>query len=197
MADADFAEGCPDTRRSVSGWVIMKAGCAISWSSQRQATVALSSMESELTCLRHAVAEVLALRKECALWDPDVCEVPAAVHEDNQSCIHVANGSERYEGRKHVSVRTMFVVQAVEMGIISMSWISTSLQTADLMTKALPGPATALHRSVMINDGVHEMRAERCARARAFEERHAREASGQSEGDAIAILSDEAFLDDL
>eukprot|EP00961_Rhodomonas_salina_P283943 3837482-Rhodomonas_salina.1 len=45
FADADHA-GDPDTRRSVTGYVTMLCGGAISWASNRQAVVALSSSEA-------------------------------------------------------------------------------------------------------------------------------------------------------
>ena len=167
FADADFAEGDPDTMRSVSGWVIQKSGCAIAWNSQLQSTVALSSMEAELTCLRHLVAEVMALRKDLSLWDPDVAAVPAIVWEDNQSCIHVAQGSTKYEARKHVALRTMFCVEAVERKIIQMEYIRSESQTSDVLTKCLTGTATVMHRNNMVNHGVHEPKKKRCAAAEA------------------------------
>eukprot|EP00961_Rhodomonas_salina_P197043 2659453-Rhodomonas_salina.1 len=46
FADADHA-GDPDTRKSVTGYVTMLCGAAISWASNRQAVVALSSSEAE------------------------------------------------------------------------------------------------------------------------------------------------------
>ncbi len=42
--DSDWA-GCPDSRRSSSGFVFMLNSAAISWRSKRQATVALSSAD--------------------------------------------------------------------------------------------------------------------------------------------------------
>ena len=44
--DSDWA-GCPDSRRSTSGFVLMLNDAAISWRSKRQLTVALSSAEAE------------------------------------------------------------------------------------------------------------------------------------------------------
>ena len=44
--DADYA-GCPDTRRSRSGYVFLAAGGALSWLSKGQPVVALSTAESE------------------------------------------------------------------------------------------------------------------------------------------------------
>ncbi len=46
LVNTDYA-GCKDTRRSTSGQVILMAGGPVSWSSKRQQTVALSTVESE------------------------------------------------------------------------------------------------------------------------------------------------------
>jgi hypothetical protein len=45
FVDADYG-GCRDTRRSTTGYVFMMAGGAVTWSSKRQATVALSMVEA-------------------------------------------------------------------------------------------------------------------------------------------------------
>ena len=42
--DSDWA-GCPDTRRSTTGFVLMLNGAAVSWRSKRQSLVALSTAE--------------------------------------------------------------------------------------------------------------------------------------------------------
>ena len=47
--------GAEEGRESVSEYVIMLAGGAISWSSKKQSSVALSSMESEYMALLHAL----------------------------------------------------------------------------------------------------------------------------------------------
>uniref|UniRef100_A0A2A4JNV5 Reverse transcriptase Ty1/copia-type domain-containing protein n=1 Tax=Heliothis virescens TaxID=7102 RepID=A0A2A4JNV5_HELVI len=53
-SDADYAND-PDTRRSTTGYVFMRNGAAVTWSSQRQTTVALSTTEAEFmaTCWAH------------------------------------------------------------------------------------------------------------------------------------------------
>lgn len=56
-SDADWA-GCPDDRRSTSGFCIYLGSNSISWSCKKQPTVARSSTESEYRSLALASAEI-------------------------------------------------------------------------------------------------------------------------------------------
>ena len=56
FVDADWA-GEEDTRRSTSGFFFSVAGGAITWSSRKQQSVALSSVESEYVAAAQCVAE--------------------------------------------------------------------------------------------------------------------------------------------
>nr|GFA07094.1 uncharacterized mitochondrial protein AtMg00810-like [Tanacetum cinerariifolium] len=63
FADADHA-GCQDTRRSTSGSVKFLGERLISWSSKRQKSVAISSMEAEYIALSGCCAQILWMRSQ-------------------------------------------------------------------------------------------------------------------------------------
>lgn len=95
-SDADWA-GCPDTRRSTSGFCIFFGNSLVSWSSKRQTTVSRSSAEAEYRAitecswLRHLLSELLY-------------RVPSATvaFYDNFSSVYMAHNPVHHRRTKHI-----------------------------------------------------------------------------------------------
>src|SRR5580765_2621919 len=62
FADADWGNNADD-RRSYTGYFFKLANAAISWSSRKQKSVALSSTEAEYVSLSEAAKEAIHLKK--------------------------------------------------------------------------------------------------------------------------------------
>lgn len=103
--DADWA-GDHDTRRSTSGYVFNIGSGAISWSSKRQPTVALSSCEAEYMGQTQATKEAISLKSLLAQQDSSLAEGVHAViiHCDNQGAIALAKNPESHARSKHIDI---------------------------------------------------------------------------------------------
>jgi transposase InsO family protein len=144
FADADWANSKGD-RRSISGWVAKLNGDPVSWSSKKQRVVALSTCEAELYAESAAIQEVLWLRglmEELGLHT----QTGSVVYGDNQAAIAVSENGIKGERTKHVDVKYHFVTEAVERGVVTLKWVPTARQQADIFTKALAAPPFELLR---------------------------------------------------
>lgn len=135
FVDSDWA-GCPDTRRSTSGYALMLNGAAVSWKSKRQPTVALSSAEAEYISGSSLVQEVIYLRKllnNLGFPQPG----PTVIYADNETCIAWSEGSIGGSDRaKHLDLRVHFLHEAVQAGHIVLRKIDTKLNCSDILTKS-------------------------------------------------------------
>ena len=55
--------------------------------------------------------------------------------------------------RKHIDVRHHFLREQIQQGIISLHWISTKEQPADIFTKPLPVVVFVAHRDFLMGGG--------------------------------------------
>nr|XP_009775834.1 PREDICTED: uncharacterized protein LOC104225681 [Nicotiana sylvestris] len=135
--DLDWA-ACPNSRRSVSGYLVLFRGCPISWKSKKQTTVSLSSAEAECRSLRKEVGELVWVHR--LLEELTVsCTDPIQVFCDSQAAVHIARNPVCYERTKHIEVDCHFVQDKLHDGLIMLHHISTHDQIADILTKALTG----------------------------------------------------------
>eukprot|EP00965_Chrysotila_dentata_P242065 6204669-Pleurochrysis_carterae.AAC.1 len=96
-------------RHSTSGWVFMHCSAAISWSSKKQATVALSSCEVEIVAASQATKKAVYLAE---LGLPQ--RRPASLSMDNKCAIDLAYNPEHHKRTKHIDRRHFFVREKVE-----------------------------------------------------------------------------------
>ena len=144
-SDADWAADI-DSRSSVSGFVFVAQGGAISWASKRQKSVATSSCEAEYYALSSACQEALWWKGIKSQIEKDE---PIKILCDNQSAISVANNQGFNPRLKHIDIRYKFVMQHIEQGDIKLEYVSTNEQAADILTKALDRVKTQKFRTIL------------------------------------------------
>jgi hypothetical protein len=134
-SDADWA-GCPDTRRSTTGWCMFLGNALISWKCKKQDRVSKSSTEAEYRAMSTACSEIVWLRGLLEeLGFPQVTSTP--LHADNTSAIQIATNPVFHERTKHIEVDCHFIRNTLENQVISLPHISSDLQIADVFTKAM------------------------------------------------------------
>jgi hypothetical protein len=135
-SNADWA-GCPDTRRSTSGFCVFLGNAMISWSSKRQTTVSRSSAEAEYRGVANAVAECTWIRQLLGELD-NTLEQATVVFCDNVSACYMSSNPVHHKRTKHIELDIHFVREKVAIGQCKVIHVPTTQQFADIMTKGLP-----------------------------------------------------------
>ena len=105
--DSDWA-GSVANRKSTSGCCFSLGSAIVSWFSQKQKSVALSSAEAEYMATSHASCEVLWLCKLLVnLFGQELR--PTVIYCDNQSCIQLSENLVFHDRSKHIEIRYHFI----------------------------------------------------------------------------------------
>ena len=134
FSDADFAQNVLD-RKSTSGTAQFLGPCLVSWASKKQHSVALSTAEAEYVPAASCCARLLWLRQQVSDFELSYSSIPIMC--DNTSAINISKNPVQFSRTKHIQIRHHFLRDNVEKGFISMEFVSTNEQIADIFTKAL------------------------------------------------------------
>jgi len=126
---------------------------AVTWSSKKQPTVALSSTEAEYRGVAMAACEVAWFRK--LLGDLGLhVDKQVVIYCDNLSSIQLARNSVFHAWTKHIEVHYHFIREKVLASEIDFIYVSTEDQVADIFTKGL---GAEKHRRFRCMLGVMEL----------------------------------------
>ena len=124
------------------------AGSSVSWSSKRQPTVALSTVEAEYMASSNATKEAIWLR--VLLEDMGFPQTTATlIHADNQGCIALARNPVAHSRAKHIDIRHHFIRERLQNSEIRLEYCWTKDMLADIFTKQLPREAFETFRSAL------------------------------------------------
>ncbi|KAJ9536884.1 hypothetical protein OSB04_029617 [Centaurea solstitialis] len=134
--DADWG-GCPDTRRSTSGYCVYLGDNLLSWSAKRQPTLSRSSAEAEYRGVANVVSEScwirnLLLELHCPITKTTL------VYCDNVSAVYLSGNPVQHQRTKHIEMDIHFVREKVARGQVRVLHVPSRYQIADIFTKGLP-----------------------------------------------------------
>jgi hypothetical protein len=137
FADADWAND-QDDRKSVSGGALFLGGGIVLWHSRKQQMVCTSTAEAEIHAVLemvYAVKSVAALVEEIFLQFFGESVSTPVLFSDNQPGLDAISSN---RGRtKHYDIKIKFIAERVEQNELVLRKISTSLNVADVFTKAV------------------------------------------------------------
>jgi hypothetical protein len=133
-SDFDYV-GCKVDRKSTSGTCQFLGRSLVSWSSKKQTSVAVSTVEVEYVTTGQCCAQLLWMRQILQDFGYNLSKVPLLC--DNESAIILADNPVGHICTKHIDIRHHFLRDHQQRGDIDIYDISTENQLADIFTKPL------------------------------------------------------------
>ena len=133
--DVDWV-GSITNSKSTSGYFTFVGGNLVTWCSKKQNVVASSSAEAEYRAVSHGLCELLWLRILMGELGFNL-EKPVNLYCDNKVAISIAHNSVQHDRTKHVEVDRHFIKEKLTNGIISVPFVKSEDQLADILTKAV------------------------------------------------------------
>ncbi|GKD97779.1 zinc finger, CCHC-type containing protein [Tanacetum coccineum] len=134
-SDSDLANDVND-RKSTGGMAFYVNGNLVTWASQKQRVVALSSCEAEFMAATMAACQGIWLRQ--LLTNITGQNIPPVImYVDNRSALDLMKNPVFHGRSKHIDIRFHFIRECVEKGEITVTHVCGKEQKADLLTKPL------------------------------------------------------------
>ena len=132
--DADFADDI-DSRKSTTEFVFTLGGITISWASNLQKIVTLSTTEAEYVVSTEAGKEMIWLHG--FLDELRKKQEMSILHNDSQSAIFLAKNSAFHSKSKHIQTKYHFIRYLVEDKLVILEKICGSKNPANMLIKGV------------------------------------------------------------
>ena len=103
--------------------------------SKKQNSVSLSTTKVEYIVARNCCSQLLWMKK--LLSDYGISQDTMVVYCDNSSVIDISKNPVQHSKTKHIEIRYHFIRDLVERKIVTLEYIPTKCQNADIFTKPL------------------------------------------------------------
>jgi hypothetical protein len=133
--DSDFG-GDVDERKSTTGVIFFSGQMVISWMSQKQKLIALSTCEAEYIAGAAGACQAVWLNRLLEELTGISPQQPI-LRMDNQSAIALSKNLVLHDRSKHIDTKFHFIRQCVEDGRLCLDYVQTQEQLADVLTKSL------------------------------------------------------------
>ena len=136
FVDSDHA-GETLTRRSRTGFIVFLNNAPIYWLSKKQTSCETSTFGSEFVAMKQATEFVRGLRYKLRMFGIQ-CQEPTFMYGDNQSVLANTTAPDSTLKKKSNSIAYHFVREGCARDEWRTTYVNTSDNPADLMTKPLP-----------------------------------------------------------
>ncbi|KAM4060710.1 hypothetical protein HRG_001745 [Hirsutella rhossiliensis] len=135
----------PGDSKILTGYVFLFLGGPVDWKATKQATVTTSSTEAELLALSSAAKEQMQFSRLIKELDIKV-EGTNELWCDNLQTIRLLTelSAKLKTNLKHIDIHRHWLRQEVQEERLQITWIKSTENPADGMTKALPSKSTKL-----------------------------------------------------
>ena len=133
--DANWAAD-RDDRKSTSRYFTLVGGNLITWKSKKQKVVSLSSAEAEFRGIAKGITEIIWIKKllrELHFPQKKACTLFC----DNKAAISISKNPVQHDRTKHVEIERHFIKKKLEKKVISLPFMRSEDQLADILTKAV------------------------------------------------------------
>ncbi|KAJ9682774.1 hypothetical protein PVL29_018656 [Vitis rotundifolia] len=132
--DADWV-GNVDDKKSTSGGCFYIGNCLVAWMSKKQNSVLLSTAETEYIAADSCCFQLLWIKQ--MLKDYRIDQGTMVVFCDNTSAINISKNPILHSRTKHIDIIHHFIRDLVEDKMVSLEYVPTEGQIADILTKPL------------------------------------------------------------
>ncbi|GJW29334.1 retrovirus-related pol polyprotein from transposon TNT 1-94, partial [Tanacetum coccineum] len=108
----------------------------VSWSSKKQKSTAISTIEAEYIAMFGCCVQILWMRSQ--LTDYGFAFNNIHMYCDNIIAITLCCNNVQHSRSKHIDIRHHFIREQMENGVVELYFVTTDYQLADIFTKVLP-----------------------------------------------------------